>query len=58
MAIKEMDTQGDTVDSLSQGFENGIYYGLEYVLDELVNEQPKPANPNTVDWFGSSDYFA
>jgi hypothetical protein len=43
---------------MNEAFDNGNYYGLEYVLDELVSEKPTPANQNTVDWFGDTDYFA
>jgi len=43
---------------MNQAFDNGDFYGLEYVLDELVTEKPVPANENTVDWFGATDYFA
>jgi len=46
------------IESMNQAFDNGNSYGLEYVLDELVSEKPTPANQNTVDWFGATDYFA
>ncbi|MDD1626413.1 MAG: hypothetical protein LUQ26_02920 [Methylococcaceae bacterium] len=46
------------IESMNQAFDNGNSYGLEYVLDELVSEKPTPANKNTVDWFGATDYFA
>jgi len=43
---------------MNEAFDNGISYGLEYVLDELVSEKPIPANQDTIDWFGDTDYFA
>ena len=46
------------IESMNQAFDNGNSYGLEYVLDELVDEKPKPAEQDTVDWFGATDYFA
>ncbi|MDD1638299.1 MAG: hypothetical protein LUQ56_09245 [Methylococcaceae bacterium] len=46
------------IESMNQAFDNGNSYGLEYVLDELVSENSTPANQNTVDWFGATDYFA
>jgi len=58
MAKQNIDPHGDIVAPMNQAFDNGSFYGLEYILDELVNEKPAPANPNAVDWFGASDYFA
>ncbi len=58
MNNQNSDTNSDIVASINQAFENGNSYGLEYVLDELISEKPKPANQNTVDWFGATDYFA
>ena len=58
MVNQNSDTQSDIVASMNQAFENGNFYGLEYVLDELVSVKPTPANQNTVDWFGATDYFA
>jgi hypothetical protein len=46
------------VDSMNKAFDNGNFYGLEYVLDELVRVKPRPDNQITVDWFGAADYFA
>jgi hypothetical protein len=46
------------IESMNQAFDNGNFYGLEYVLDELVSEKPASANQNTIDWFGATDYFA
>ena len=50
----------DIIESMNQAFafDNGNFYGLEYVLDELVMEKPAPEDQNTIDWFGASDYFA
>ncbi len=62
MANQNSDAQDtNIIESMNQAFDNGNSYGLEYVLDELVSEKPKPANKNnknTVDWFGDTDYFA
>ena len=67
MANQDTDTHSDNSDnsdnsdiiaSMNQAFDNGNSYGLEYVLDELVSDKPTPANQNTVDWFGATDYFA
>ena len=58
MANKNSDTNSDIIESMNQAFDNGNSYGLEYVLDELVSKKPKPANQDTVDWFGDTDYFA
>ena len=46
------------IESMNQAFDNGNSYGLEYVLDELVSDNPIPANQDTIDWFGDTDYFA
>jgi hypothetical protein len=46
------------IESMNQAFDNGNFYGMEYVLDELVGEKPASANQNTIDWFGATDYFA
>lgn len=58
MVNQNFDTHSDIVAPMNQAFDNGNFYGLEYVLDELVSEKPSPANQNTVDWFGATDYFA
>ncbi|MDD1613971.1 MAG: hypothetical protein LUP98_04915 [Methylococcaceae bacterium] len=58
MVNQNSDTHSDIVAPLNQAFNNGNSYGLEYVLDELVNEKPTLANQNTIDWFGATDYFA
>ena len=58
MVNQNSDTHSDIVSPLNQAFNNGNSYGLEYVLDELVNEKPALANQNTIDWFGTTDYFA
>jgi hypothetical protein len=49
---------GNIVDPMNKAFDNGNFYGLEYVLDELVRIKPRPDNQITVDWFGAADYFA
>ena len=58
MVNKNFDTHNDIIESMNQAFDNGNSYGLEYVLDELVSKKPMPANQDTVDWFGDTDYFA
>ena len=58
MNKQNSETQSDIVAPMNQAFENGNFYGLEYVLDELINKKPAPENQNTVDWFGTTDYFA
>jgi hypothetical protein len=59
MVNKNPDTQSDIVESMNEAFDNGNFYGLEYILDELVTKKPTaPANENKVDWFGATDYFA
>ncbi|MGZ4990366.1 MAG: hypothetical protein ACXV8S_06345 [Methylobacter sp.] len=61
MANQNFDTHSDIVTPMNQAFDNGNFYGLEYILDELVNEKNEknaPANQNALDWFGASDYFA
>ena len=58
MVNQNSDTQSNIVTSMNEAFDNGNSYGLEYVLDELVSKKPTPANQNTVDWFGATDYFA
>ena len=52
------DTNSDIVAPMNQAFENGNFYGLEYVLDELIKKRPAPENKQAVDWFGATDYFA
>jgi hypothetical protein len=42
-------------DVLSQGFDGGNFYGLEYVLDDFFEKSPKKTTApvqNSVDWFG------
>ncbi|WP_333877330.1 hypothetical protein [Methylobacter sp.] len=58
MVNQDFDIHSDIVTPMNQAFDNGSFYGLEYILDELFNEKPAPANQNAVDWFGASDYFA
>ena len=58
MINQNLDVHRDIVAPMNQAFENGNFYGLEYVLDELVIKNPAPANQNPVDWFGATDYFA
>ncbi|MFA5018453.1 MAG: hypothetical protein WC504_12960 [Methylobacter sp.] len=58
MVNQNFDTHSDIVAPMNQAFDNGNFYGLEYILDELISEKPTPANQNAVDWFGAADYFA
>jgi hypothetical protein len=42
-------------DALSQGFEGGSFYGLEYILEDFFQNTPiKPSTPAPpgIDWFG------
>jgi hypothetical protein len=43
----------DIIESMSEAFDNGSFYGLEYVLDEWIAQTPAAA---PVDWFGSWDF--
>ncbi|MDD5277103.1 MAG: hypothetical protein PHR16_13595 [Methylovulum sp.] len=58
MISKNIDTpDSNIIESMNQAFDNGSFYGLEYVLDEWVEKTPVPsANQNTVDWFGFRDF--
>ena len=38
-------------------YDIGDFYGLEYVLDELIQERPTPENQQAVDWFGTTDFL-
>jgi hypothetical protein len=58
MVNQNSDTQRDIVAPMNQAFDNGNFYGLEYVLDELVIKNPAAENQTKVDWFGATDYFA
>ncbi|MGZ4981684.1 MAG: hypothetical protein ACXWE4_10210 [Methylobacter sp.] len=58
MINQNFDTNSDIFALMNQAFDNGNFYGLEYVLDELVSEKPTPANQIAIDWFGATDYFS
>ena len=58
MVNQNSDKLSNIVAPMNQAFDDGNFYGLEYVLDELVSVKPTPQNQNTVDWFGTTDYFA
>jgi len=58
MDTRNLDTYNDIAAPMNQAFENGNFYGLEYILDELATAKPVSANQNTIDWFGATDYFA
>lgn len=49
----------DILESMNQAFDNGSFYGLEYVLDEwAVNTLASTTNQSTVDWYGFLDFLA
>ncbi len=49
----------DIIESMNQAFENGCFYGLEYVLDEWIEKMPVvPDRQDTVDWFGFGDFLS
>jgi hypothetical protein len=58
MIIQYSDTLSDIVAPMNQAFDNGNFYGLEYILDELITTKPMPMHQDTIDWFGATDYFA
>ncbi|HEY8160295.1 MAG TPA: hypothetical protein VIF10_16505 [Methylobacter sp.] len=58
MVNQNFDTDSDIFALMNQAFDNGNFYGLEYVLDELVSEEPTSANQIAIDWFGATDYFS
>lgn len=58
MINQNFDTENDIFALMNQAFDNGNFYGLEYVLDELVNEKTTPTNQIGIDWFGATDYFS
>lgn len=59
MVNRSLETYNDIASPMNQAFENGNFYGLEYILDELVSEKPTATtDQNTIDWFGATDYFA
>ncbi|UOA09568.1 hypothetical protein [Methylobacter sp. S3L5C] len=58
MINQNVEAPSNFVAFINQAFDNGNFYGLEYVLDELVSENPATTHQNTVDWFGATDYFA
>jgi hypothetical protein len=47
---------GTFINSMSQGFEGESFYGLEYVLDDFLENSKKKApaltSPADFDWFG------
>lgn len=57
MINQNYDTNGgNIIESMNQAFDNGSFYGLEYVLDEWVSKTPAPINQHQVDWFGFWDF--
>ena len=58
MASQNSDAQSNNIiESMNKAFDNGSFYGLEYVLDELDVKKPLPKKQNVVDWFGFWDNF-
>lgn len=58
MASQNSDVQNSNIiESMNKAFDNGNFYGLEYVLDELDVKMPPPKKQNAVDWFGFWDNF-
>lgn len=45
----------DIIESMNEAFDNGNFYGLEYVLDEWLVKSPASANQNTVEWLDFVD---
>ncbi len=59
MVDSNSDAYDDIAAPMNQAFDNGSFYGLEYILDELANEKTASnAKQEPLDWFGASDYFA
>ena len=58
MVNQNAEIQTNIVAPLNQAFDNGDFYGLEYILDELVEKKPNTDNQIIFDWFGTADYFA
>jgi hypothetical protein len=58
MINQNPETNTNIVAPLNQAFDNGNFYGLEYILDELVEKKPSSDNQIIFDWFGTADYFA
>jgi hypothetical protein len=45
--------QSNLMDSLCQGFEGGHFYGLEYILDDFLdNTKEISPTPPGFDWYG------
>lgn len=57
MASQNNEVQGNIIESMNRAFDNGSFYGLEYVLDELDVQKSIPKTQNPVDWFGFWDKF-
>ncbi|MCX7107449.1 MAG: hypothetical protein NTV66_07715 [Methylococcales bacterium] len=58
MINQNPETNTNIVAPLNQAFDNGNFYGLEYILDELVEKKSSSDNQIIFDWFGTADYFA
>lgn len=59
MLDSNSNTYNDIAAPMNLAFDNGNFYGLEYILDELTKEKSAPKQtPEALDWFGASDYFA
>ena len=49
------DDQTNNFDTLSQGFDGGIFYGLEYILEDFFQDakvKSSVASRSVIDWFG------
>jgi len=47
--------QSNNFDALSQGFDGGSFYGLEYILEDFFQDAKAKSSISTrpvVDWFG------
>jgi len=44
------------IECMNQAFDNGNFYGLEYVLDEWMSKTPVSVNQSQLDWFGFLDF--
>lgn len=45
----------NSFDTLSESFEGGSFYGLEYILDDFFQEElhiTVKGEPSEIDWFG------
>jgi hypothetical protein len=53
--IKTLEDSSNSFDILSQGFDGGSFYGLEYILEDFFQSatvKPSVFVRSTIDWFG------